>query len=393
MTTRSRWLIFLVSTPLVALVTLGGVLGATVSFNQQGFPQLRAFQDVISLVLDAYVEEVDVDRVMDGAMRGLADSLDPASAYLMPDEARLVEHDAAPPAGEVGVVVTRQFYLRVVGVRDGSPAASAGLRTGDYIRAIDEVPTRDMSAITGTRLLRGEPGSTVRLLVIRGNAADPHEIAITRKALTGAAVESTSLADGLARVRVASFEGAVEGLRATFGTLVAAGTKGVIIDLRGTADGAPELGIEAARLFVKDGTIATLASRSGEPVKTMAAPGDGALTLPVVVLVSNGTAHAAELFAAALADNDRAELVGQPTAGLAARQHLVALPQRHALWLTYARYLSADGTPIHEQGLIPDVGVAEPFVDFGEAAPTGDAALDKAIERLKAALSIPLADR
>lgn len=393
MTTRSRWLIFLVSTPLVALVTLGGVLGATAPLNQLGFPQLRAFQDVVGLVLDAYVEEVDIDRVMDGAMRGLTDSLDPASAYLMPDEARLVESGAAPPAGEVGVVVTRQFYLRVVGVRDGSPAASAGLRTGDYIRAIDEVPTRDMSAITGTRLLRGAPGSTVRLLVIRGNAADPHEIAITRQALTGTAVETTSLSDGLARVRVASFEGAVEGLRAAFGTLAASGTQGAIIDLRGIADGAPELGIEAARLFVKEGTLATLASRSGEPQKTMAAPGDGAIAMPVVLLVSNGTAHAAEIFAAALADNDRAELVGQPTAGLAALQHLVALPQRHALWLTHARYLAADGTPIHEQGLIPDVGVAEPFVDFGETGPAGDAALDKAVERLKATLSLPPAGR
>ncbi len=130
----------------------------------------------------------------------------------------------------------------------------------------------------------------------------------------------------------------------------------VLIDLRSTADGAPEDGIAAARLFVKSGTLATRASRvDPAPTVTSAGPGDGALTMPVVLLVSTGTANAAEVFAAALANNRRARLVGEPTAGIAGVQRLVKLPEGHGLWLTYAQYLQADGTPIHQNGLRPDV--------------------------------------
>jgi carboxyl-terminal processing protease len=388
MTTRSRWLVFLVSTPLVALVTLGGLLGASEPLNDQGFPELGAFQNVVSLVLDAYVEPVDVDRVMDGAMRGLTDTLDASSAFLKPDQVRVLTGEAALPAGGIGVVVTRQYYIRVVGVRDGSPAARAGLRTGDYIRAIDDRPTRDMSALEGRRLLLGEPGSSVSLLVIRGNAADPHEVTLTREAVNGPPVTTTSLDGGFAHVRVSSFASGVAPLREALEALSEQGAAGAVIDLRGTADGTPEVGAKAARLFVADGAVATLASRDADPIVTTAEAGDGAIAMPVVLLVSNGTAHAAEVFAAALADHDRAELVGQPTAGLAGVQRLVPLADRHALWLTYARYLRADGTPIHEQGLTPDHGVTEPYVEFGEPTPDGDPALDRAVARLKAVAAL-----
>ena len=110
-------------------------------------------------------------------------------------------------------MVTRQFYLRVLGVRDGSPAARAGLQTGDFIRMIDDKPTRDMSAFTGTRLLRGAPGSKVSLIVIRGNAADPHTIDLVREAPTGDAVTSRRLPGGVAHVRVASFGAGTAGAR------------------------------------------------------------------------------------------------------------------------------------------------------------------------------------
>src|SRR5947209_10234693 len=109
-----------------------------------------------------------------GAMHGLADSLDPDSAYLSADEVKQVESRAALPAGDVGIDLTRQYYLRVIAARDGSPAANAGLRTGDYVRAINDTPTRDMSVFQGMRLLRGAPGSKIKLTVFRGNSNDPH---------------------------------------------------------------------------------------------------------------------------------------------------------------------------------------------------------------------------
>src|SRR5262249_27073545 len=153
-------------------------------------PHLRVFDDVVSLVVNNYVEEVDVKKAMGGAMRGLADGLDPDTAYLSPDLVKTVETNQPPGPADVGLEASRQHYLRVSSVRDGSPAAKAGLRTGDFIRAIDGKATRDMSAYEGTRLLHGAAGSKVELLVIRGNAADPHEVNLVRERPTGADLTS-----------------------------------------------------------------------------------------------------------------------------------------------------------------------------------------------------------
>ena len=384
MSSKSRWAVFLVSTPLVVLVAIGGMLGASTEPQQRNDTNLAVFRDVLTLVMQNYVEPVDIDRVFEGAMRGLAEGMDASSAYLTPDEVRAIESTTPMAPADVGLVVTRQFYLRVVGVRDGSPAAKAGLQTGDYIRMIDQKPTRDMSAVTGARLLRGAPGTKVSLTVIRGNPADPHAIDLVR-ALPSGGITMEAQPGGFARVRVASFTpDASKVLRGIFDQLATQKAGGAVIDLRGTADGDIETGIAAARLFVKSGTLGIRAGRKTEKVTTTAAPGDGAITMPVVLLVSNGTANAAEVFAAALSGNDRAELVGEPTAGIAARQRLVRLPENFGLWITYERYLTVDGAhPIHERGLRPTVGVEMPVVGFDEVPPTTDQPLTRAIEVLK----------
>jgi carboxyl-terminal processing protease len=386
MTSKSRWLIFLVSTPLVVLAAVGGILGANAApAPQKAVTHLRVFEDVVSLIMSSYVEEADPDKVMEGAMRGLADGLDPLSAYLTPEEVAVATTGAALPAGDVGLVISRQFYLRIVGVRDGSPAAKAGLRTNDYIRGIDNKPTRELSAFTGTRLLRGAPGSKVELTVLRGNAAEPHTVTLVREVLAGPAVTTTKLPSGQAVVRVASFgAGTATALGTVFDGLQKSGVSGAVLDLRGTADGPAEEGIAAARLFVKTGTLAIRAERNQPRITTEAASPDGRIPLPLVLLVSNGTAGAAEVFAAALSGNKRADLVGEPTAGLAAVQRLVALPEGRGLWMTYARYLTLEGDPIHERGLRPTVAVESPSVAFDDPPPSTDDMLAKAVERLTA---------
>ncbi|MBM3750450.1 MAG: PDZ domain-containing protein [Acidimicrobiia bacterium] len=391
MTSKSRWLLFLVSTPLVVLAAVGGLLGAKAGADspietpQKAITHLRVFEDVVSLIMSSYVETVDPDRVMEGAMRGLADGLDPMSAYLAADEVAIAKNGAALSAGDVGLVVSRQFYLRIVGVRDGSPAHRAGLRTNDFIRGIDNKPTREVSAFTGMRLLRGAPGTTVELTVLRGNAAEPHVVTLTREVPKVQAVTSTRRADGTAVVRVTSFAaGTAAALGTTMATLQKDRVSGVVLDLRSTADGPVSEGIAAARHFVKDGVLATRSERDKAQDKTNAAAGDGGVTVPIVLLVSNGTAGAAEVFAAALSGNTRGDLVGEPTAGLAAEQRLVELPEGRGLWMTYARYLGSDGEPIHGRGLRPAVPVESPNVGFDDAPPTTDEMLVKAVERLKA---------
>src|SRR5262245_47436384 len=170
MSSRSRWFIFLISTPLVIVAGVGGLLGASRSAPaQNSFRDLQVFQDVLQLIRTSYVEPVETDKVLEGAMRGLTEGLDPASAYLTAEEVKAVDSGAPLPAGDVGVVVTRQFYLRVVGVRDDSPASRAGLRTGDFIRGIDGKSTREVSAFTGRRMLSGAPGSKVQITLLRGS--------------------------------------------------------------------------------------------------------------------------------------------------------------------------------------------------------------------------------
>ena len=163
MSSRTRLLVFLVSTPLVVLVAVGGSWSAPVrGASAPSYPPLRVFQDVIQSILGAYVEDVDVDRSWTARCAAWPTGSTRPARSCSPTKSRRSTAKAPLPAGDVGLVVTRQFYLRVVGVRDGSPAARAGLQSGDFIRVIDDKPTRDMSALTGTRLLRGAPGPRSR---------------------------------------------------------------------------------------------------------------------------------------------------------------------------------------------------------------------------------------
>jgi carboxyl-terminal processing protease len=398
MTTRTRISILLVSTPLLIFIVLGGVLGKASAGGDQTFQHLRVFEDVVSLILNNYVEDAKVDKVMEGAMRGLADGLDPDSAYLTAADVKTIEPGEKMPAGDVGIELTRQYYLRVIAARDDSPGAKAGLQTGDYVRAINGTPTRDLSVFEGMRLLRGVPGSKVTLTVIRGNAAEPRQIELVREKTPGAIVTGKMLAPDLGYVRIASFgPDAAAKIRAQAAELSKSGAKHLVIDLRRTAEGRFETGLDAARLFVKDGTLALIAGRdqqakpSDKPAKvspaaikeTIAAkPGDGTIALPVTLLVTTGTSGAAELFASALDGNNRAEMIGERTLGRAGIQKLVRLPDGRGLWLTYARYLTPAGETIQGKGLTPDVGIDEPDVDFDQQKPTTDPILNAAIERI-----------
>jgi carboxyl-terminal processing protease len=416
MTKRTRLSVLVISTPLLAFIVLGAIRGKAAD-GDATFQHLRVFEDVVSLILNNYVEDPKVDNVMEGAMRGLADSLDPDSAYLTASEARSLEAPgcasavptpacAGAPIGDVGIELTRQYYLRVIASRDESAADKAGLQTGDYVRAIDGKPARDLSVFEGMRLLRGAPGSKVTLTIIRGNAAEPRQIELVRERTPGAMVSSKMLAPDLGYLRIASFgPDAAAKVRTQAAELTKNGARRLVIDVRRTAEGAFDSGIETARVFVKSGTLVQVAGRDPQEKAsptTSAAPavpakpsgaaitetisakaGDGAIDAPVTLLVTTGTSGAAELFAAALAGNKRADLVGERTLGRAGLQKLIKLPDGRGLWLTYARYVTPGGDLIQGKGLTPDLAVDEPDVDFGEPKPAKDAILDAALEKIK----------
>ncbi len=385
MTSRTRLSILLISTPVLAFVIVGGIMGQERAPGDGVFRHLRVFEDVVSLVMSNYVEEVKVDEAMEGALRGLADGLDPDSAYLDPKQVKAVAGPETLPGGDVGLELTRQYYLRAIASRDGSPAAKAGLHTGDFVRAIDGTPTRDMSVFEGTRRLRGQPGTKVTLTVIRGNAAEPHDVVLVREKSTAPAVTSRLIGTDVGYLRVSTFRNGVpDEVRKETLDLARSGARSLLIDLRRTAEGSLDNGIATARLFVKSGTLAVKAGRDkADRVHITTNPDESTIDLPVTLLVTTGTTGAAELFIAALDGNQRADIVGERTLGRVGIQKLVQLPENRGLWLTYARYLTPSGEPIHGKGIEPDVRVEEPDVEFGAAAPDTDVMLDAALSHMR----------
>jgi carboxyl-terminal processing protease len=382
MSSRTRAVVMAISAPVIAFAIVGGFLGKVMA-RQGTFQHLKIFDDVVGLIEGNYVEPVNVDKVMNGAMRGLADGLDPDSAYLSPEEVAQVESNTTLPAGDIGLELTRQYYLRVIAARDNSPAAKAGLRTGDYVRAINDVPTREMSVWEGVRALRGAPGSKVSLTIIRGNAADPHIVELTREQAPAVDVTGRIAAPGIGYVRIAAIGAATAGqVKSEITDLQKAGATKLIVDVRRTSGTPLDSGLAIARLFVAKGTLAQRETKGAEKETISASAGDGAITAPTSLLIDTGTTGAAELFASALAGNNRAELVGERTIGRAALQKLVKLPDGSGLWLSTTKYLTPTGAPLHGKGLEPAVAVDEPDVEFGQPAPAADPVLDKAIEGL-----------
>lgn len=382
MSSRTRLVVMSISAPVIAFAIVGGFLGKVMA-REDSYPQLKIFGDVVDMISSSYVEEVNMDKVMVGAMKGLADNLDPDSAYLTPSQVKQVESGAALPAGDVGLEITRQYYLRVIAARDNSPAAKAGLRTGDYIRMIDETPTREMSVWEGVRVLRGAPGTKVKLTVIRGNAADPHVVELTRETEAASQVSHHIAAPGVGYLRIAAIGPTTTSeVKAQAAELAKQGATKLVVDVRRTSTGSPQEGLDIAKLFVANGTLAMREAKSGTR-ETIAATGSAAVTAPVDVLIDTGTSGAAELFASAVAGNKRGDLVGERTIGRAAEQKLFKLPDGSGLWLSTVKYLTPAGTALHEKGLEPTIAVDEPDVtEFGAQPPAGDPVLDKALEQL-----------
>lgn len=379
---RTRLIILLVSAPAIAFAILSGFLGRAVA-REDAYRHLRIFKDVVSLIENNYVEEVDLDRVIDGALRGLADGLDPDSAYLTADQVSRLEDGEPLPKGRVGLELTRQYYLQVIAARDDSPAADAGLRPGDYVRAIDGQPTRNMSVFQGARLLRGAPGSTLLLTILRGSSRDAHELELVREQISAPEVTGRMVSPDVGYLRIAAFGPDVaEQITLKIGELTREGARQLVVDVRQTAEGSLDTGLDAARLFVASGPLVVREEHgvAGEPIRASAS--DGTIRQPLVLLVNTGTAGAAELFTAGLVANDRAEVVGRQTLGRAALQKLVSLPNGSGLLLSWARFLTISGTPIHQRGLQPDVVVDEPDLAFGAAPPDEDPVLDKALDLL-----------
>lgn len=392
MSARARLVLALVSTALIGYVAVGSVLGRVLS--DSSYSQLAVFNEVMRLVLDAYVEPVNVDRAMAGARQGMADALDGDSAYLDPRELEAYQQPPQDGEAEVGLALTRRFaFVMVVAARPGSPADVAGLRPGDLVKSIDDRATRTMPAVVAERLLRGVPGSSVKLGILRAGA-DPFDVAIVRERLQPSVVQARMQEGAIGYVQVSDFTPAVaDEVRAQVASLARDGADRLVLDLREAAFGSPAEAVKVAEVFVKGGVVTKLVGRHAQERTFSADPARAAWSGPLVALIDNGTSGPGEIVAAALVDAGRATLVGERTFGRACESKLVPLPEG-ALLITVAKYVSPKGTVLHGEGLKPAVAVAsrtDEDEDLPAGTPRPDRILEKAIETLRGGVTQPTA--
>jgi carboxyl-terminal processing protease len=353
-----------VSVLVIAYVATGYVLGR--SSDDKAFRALTVYSEVLGKIQQDYVDEPNMHAVTNGSLHGLLDSLDPQSAYLSPLEYKdYKEKTASNPPAESGLALTRRFgYIGVVAVLPDSPAAKIGLRIGDILEKIASFTTSQMAIDQAQLLLKGQPGTTVPLSVIRRGKTEPQDMTITLAQLAPSKlIVEDKLQGDVAYLRVLEFEpGTAKQIREKLAQFQKVGAKKLILDLRDCAWGDDQEGIATAQLFLQSGTITTLKGQTVTTVASSADPARVAWTQPVAVLIGNGTAGPAEIVASAIADNKRGDTVGDRTYGTASQQKLIGMDDGSALILTVANYFTPGNKNIPTDGVAPTVEV-RPSVD------------------------------
>ena len=321
------------------------------------YPQLRIFEEVVRHVVNDYVERPDLEKVRIGALRGLTEALDPYSAYLLPQQVK--EYQQNKNQADLTGMVIGQFsdFAYVIAVVPGSAADKVGIRVGDVIEYIDGHATRDLDLYDVKTLLKGTPGTSVELTLLRRRS---EKIKLVRATVPKVNPEVRALEQQIGYIKVPILgAGTAESVSKAVGDATKAGAQKIILDLRGSAGGDLKEGVATANLFLKSGTIAKVFGRKDKVVTTFDAKPELAITeLPIAVIVDRTTAGASEIVAAAILENKRGELIGERTVfGMGAEQELFPLDDGSALLLTTARYASPSGKVFMTDGVTPTIEV------------------------------------
>jgi carboxyl-terminal processing protease len=367
MSSLTRNIVIVLSAVVFGFVAVGYVRGRSV--DDKAYRALTVYSEVLDHIQRDYVDQPDIHQVTSGALHGLLDSLDPQSSYLSPLEYKDYEEKSATPAkAEAGLALTKRFgYISVIATLPDSPAQKANLQIGDIIEKIGDFTTGQMGIEQANLLLSGDPGTVVKLSVIRSGKTEPQEIPITLEKLAPPKVVEDKLQQGdVAYIHLSDLNaGTTRQLREDLEQFKHQGAHKLILDLRDCAFGQDTDGISAAQLFLSSGTIATLKGQTMTPVVSSADPAKVVWTQPVAVLIGNGTAGPAEILASAIADNHRGDTVGQRSYGVASEQKLIQLDDGSALILTVANYYTPGGKEIPVDGVTPtDVVVPAPPDDI-----------------------------
>ena len=336
---------------------------------------VRIFTSVFNLVHQAYVEPVDDKTLMQSAIRGLLSGLDPHSEYLDQKEMEALSEDTSGSYDGLGLEVAAvDGTLRVIAPIDDTPAERAGIKPGDIITRIDDKVITSENVNTAIELLRGKTGSAVSLSVVHENSTTPVDLKLKRETIRVASVRVRALDPGYVYLRISQFqEDTGTELKNKLTKLRAKGDplRGAVLDLRSNPGGLLTSAVEISDDFLDSGTIVTTRGRLKESDLSFSATrGDMLDGAPMVVLVDNGTASAAEIVAGALKDNHRALIMGRRTFGKGSVQTVMPLDESHAVKLTTARYYTPSGISIQAAGINPDIELADLKLSIRDSQPS-----------------------
>src|SRR3984893_147700 len=332
---------------------------------RQDYESLEAFTNILSIVKKHYVEDVETKTLVDGAINGMLNSLDPHSAYLTPELYKDLQMDTQGRFGGLGIEITvKGGVLTVVSPIEDTPAFKAGIKPGDMIFKIEDEFTKDMTLVDAVKKMRGPKGSKINLSIKREGVPELIDFTLMRDTIRVQSVRSRVLESGYGYIRLAQFQErsdrdvqkALEKLAAEKG-----GLKGLVLDLRNNPGGLLTQAVRIADLFLDSGLIVYTEGRIEAQKQKYYAQKDGSwMDFPLVVLVNGGSASASEIVAGALQDHKRAVVLGTKTFGKGSVQTILPLDDNSALRLTTARYFTPSGRSIQAVGITPNEVVEHP---------------------------------
>ena len=338
------------------------------------------------IIQEKYVasDKIDQQKMVWGAIQGALNSLgDPYTMFFPPEEKKLFDSEIKGNFEGVGMEIgVRKGILTVIAPLKGTPAYRAGIKPGDKILKIDDKVTNDMTSDEAVRLIRGEKGTKVKLLILREGKDQPKEITLTREAINIPVIETEKRPGGIFIIKLYNFsENSAPAFQNAMREMYFSGSKKLIIDLRGNPGGYLESAVDIASWFLDTGKVVVREKfKSGEETLYRSRGYLPFKNLPIVVLADKGSASASEILAGALQDYKVAKLVGEKTFGKGSVQELADVTGDTSLKVTIARWLTPNGRSISENGLDPDIEVKQTENDDAKGT---DAAMEKALEILK----------
>lgn len=362
MSNKAKVAVLVSSLAILLVMSLGGLgVHAANNTSDGAYRQMQVYSEVLSRVRSEYVEDPNIPLVTDGALHGLLEALDANSSYLSATEYKEYKAHSTQSSATIGAAISKRFgYAAVIAVLPGGPAEKAGIQNSDILEAIEGKSTREMSLAEVNSLLAGQPGSNITVAVVRARRAEPQKVVVTRDVVAIPAVSEKFLEDGVGYIKVEVFNRSKSAEIANhIKSLQHAGAKKLILDLRNSADGEASEAVATANLFLDHGTITYLQGQKYAREAFTADPQKAITKLPVAILVNHNTAGPAEIVAAALLENARADVVGDKTFGVGSVQKTFEMRDGSALILSVAKYYSPTGKAIQDTAVTPNVVVAD----------------------------------